>query len=65
MSTEDHHYGHLTGMMRNVHPSEVATVRQALYDSKLALESGISEEESAALLRRIIEALDITTRWTP
>jgi hypothetical protein len=40
-------------------------VRHALYDAKLALESGFEDEEKAKVIRTILEALDATSNLPP
>ena len=57
MSNEDEHYPSNGGTF--VPYSDIAKVRQALYDAKLLLSQGGLDQAT----QKIIEALDVTTRW--
>lgn len=58
MSCEDDHYRPLTASA-SISNAEIAGLRQELYDAKLALSSG----DLRVVERKLIEALDRTTRW--
>ncbi len=57
MSTEDDHY--VPTDSHFIPGSEIAGLRQELYDAKLLLHQGRTTET----LKKLIEALDRTTRW--
>lgn len=57
MSTEDDHFPTYGSTL--VSFQDVAKIRQCLYDAKLMLSQG----DIATANQKIIEALDVTTRW--